>query len=174
MGAKSKVELYGLTERVINLYAVEKKTLKEIEQILRAEGYDISRESIRRNARSASQAAAEYREAYEESKALIDAVRENPNTDTYEAITSLVASKLLNQIKDIDYFDFENPEKMMDGAAKMARAHVQVSKLRLDYQEGFDAAKKKFLDTLNKELTAHPELKAELVKVVSGLEAPKK
>ena len=174
MGAKSKVELYGLAERVIELYTVENKTLSEIEKLLRSEGYDISRESIRRHAKSASQAAQEYQAAYEESRAILDAVKDNPtNTDTYEAITSLIASKLLNQVKDIDSFEFSSPEKMLDGVAKITRSQVQMSKLNLDFDKGFNAAKKKFLATLDEELASHPELKSELVRVVNGMEAPK-
>ena len=174
MGAKSKVDLYGLAERVISLYTQENKTLKEIEKLLREEGFDISRESIRRSVKSASQAASEYKEVYEESRAILDVVRENPNTDTYEAITSLIASKLLNQVKDIESFDFEDPAQMLSSVARMTRAQVQVSKLRLDYQKGFTAAKKEFLKALDKELASHPDLKAELTKVVTGMEAPKK
>jgi len=174
MGVKSKVDLYGLAERVIRLYNTDGRTLKEIEGLLREEGFDISREAIRRSVKSAGQAAAEYKAAYEESRAIVDAVRENPNTDTYEAITSLIASKLLNQIKDIEAFDFEDPIKMMDGVAKMTRAQVQVSKFRMEYQKGFNAAKKEFLESLNAELEGHPELKSALVEVVSHMEAPEK
>jgi len=174
MGGRSKVDLYGIAERVISLYMKEGKTLKEIEELLREEGFDISRESIRRSVKSAKEAASEYTEAYEESRAIVDAVRENPNTDTYEAITSLIASHLLKEVKNIESFDFEDPAQMLNSISKMARTQVQISKHRLNFEKGFAAAKREFLSALDSELASYPDLKAELTRVVSGMEAPKK
>lgn len=170
MGRVSKVELYDLLDRVIELHKGH-ATIKEIERILRAEGYDISRESIRRSLKSSSEAAEEYNKAYEESRAIVDAVKNNPNTDVYETITSLLAGKILDQVKGIEEIHFDDPVKMTDAVSRLANSQVKIARFRLEFQKGYEAAKKEFMDALNAELSDHPDLLNQITVVVASMEA---
>lgn len=169
MGRVSKVELFDLLERVIKLHG-EHKSIKEIEAMLRGEGYGISRESIRRALKSSAQAASEYRKAYEESRALVEAVRSNPNTDVYETITSLLAGKILESVKGIEEINFEDPVGMALAVNKLADSQVKIARLRLEFQKGVESTKKAFLQALNSELEKYPELLARLTAVAATLE----
>ena len=108
MSRRSKVDIYGLVEQVLALYE-EGKTIAEIEQILRSEGYDISRESIRRRIKSAKEVANIYKRSLEEAKVLLETVRDNPNTDVVEVTNSLLAHKLFEFAKSVEELDFDNP-----------------------------------------------------------------
>ena len=170
MGRVSKVELYGLLERVVEMHD-RHKTIKEIEAALKDEGYDISRESIRRSIKTSTEAAGEYRKAYEESRAIVEAVKNNPNTDVYETITSLLAGKILDQVKGIEEINFDDPVKMTDAISRLANSQVKIARFRLEFQKGYETAKKEFMDALNAELADHPDLLNQITAVVASMEA---
>ncbi len=171
MGRRSKVDLLGLVERILELYNKEGKTIQEIEETLRSEGYDISRESIRRKLKSTKDIAELYKKSMEEAKVLIDAVRENPNTDVIEVTTSLLAHNLMNFSKEIDSIDFDDPLKFIEAVRKLSDAQVKVAKLRLDYQKGFEAAKKEIIDALSRELNKMPDIREKLIVMIDRIEA---
>ena len=170
MGRRSKVDIYGLVERVLKLYD-EGKTLREIEGILREEGYDISRESIRRKVKSAKEIAAIYKKSLEEAKILLEAVKDNPNTDVVEVTNSLLAHKLFEFAKSIEELNFNNPNEFVLAVRQLSDAQVKVAKLRLDYQKGFEAAKREIMEAVSRELERHPELKSKLIEIISSIEA---
>jgi hypothetical protein len=169
MSRRSKVDLYGLLDRVIYLYEQEKKSIAEIEQILRAEGYDISRESIRRKIKSSREIAEVYRKSLEEAKVLIDAVRSNPNTDVIEVTSSLLAHKLFEFSKTVEELDFQSAEEFIRAVQRLADAQVKVARLRLDYQKGFEAAKKEIIQALSLELAKEPELLRKLKEIINNV-----
>jgi hypothetical protein len=171
MSRRSKVDLYGLLDRVIYLYEQEKKSIAEIEQILRAEGYDISRESIRRKIKSSREIAEVYRKSLEEAKVLIDAVRSNPNTDVIEVTSSLLAHKLFEFSKTVEELDFQSAEEFIKAVQRLADAQVKVARLRLDYQKGFEAAKKEIIQALSVELAKEPELLRKLKDIINNVKA---
>jgi hypothetical protein len=171
MSRRSKVDLYGLLDRVIYLYEQEKRSIAEIEQILRAEGYDISRESIRRKIKSSREIAEVYRKSLEEAKVLIDAVRSNPNTDVIEVTSSLLAHKLFEFSKTVEELDFQSAEEFIKAVQRLADAQVKVARLRLDYQKGFEAAKKEIIQALSVELAKEPELLRKLKDIINNVKA---
>jgi Zn-dependent M32 family carboxypeptidase len=171
MGRRSKIDLLGLSERVIHLYNSEHKTLEEIEQILRSEDFDVSREAVRRVVKDSREVASQYQAALCETKVLIDTVRENPNTDVIEATTAILTQHLFSYIKSIQDFDFKDPGEVVAAVNRMAQAQTQIAKLRLTYQKGFDQAKKAILASLNDELKSHPDLLERLTLIVGSLEA---
>lgn len=172
MSRRSKVELYGLVERVVRLWE-EGKTLQEIEGILRSEGYDISREAIRRKLKSVKEVAEVYRKSVEEAKVLLEEVRNNPNTDVVEVVNTLLAHHLMNFIKSVESIDFDDPMKFIEAVRKLSDAQVRVARLRLDYQRGFEAAKKEILEAVSAELSKHPELKQKLIAIIDKIEPAK-
>jgi hypothetical protein len=52
----------------------------------------------------------------------------------------------------------------------MAAAQTQIAKLRLDFEKGFNTAKKEFVEDLKKELKAYPDLMDRLISIVSSKE----
>ena len=171
MSRRSKVDLYGLLDRIIRLYEDEKKTIADIEAILRAEGYDISRESIRRKLKSSKEIAEVYRKSIEEAQILIDAVRNNPNTDVIEVTLSLLAHKLFEFTKTVEELDFQDADEFIKAVQRLADAQVKVARLRLDYQKGFEAAKKEILRMLSLELSKDHELLKKLTDIINRVKA---
>jgi replicative DNA helicase len=171
MGRRAKSELLDLTERIIQLYTQDHKTLVEIEAILRGEGIDISREAIRRSVKGSKEVAREFQESIAEAKILLDTVRENPNTDVIEATTALLSRRLFEYMKSVEEISFEDTGELATAINRIAQSQTQIAKLRLTYQKGFESAKKVILSSLKDELTAHPDLLERLSSIVTGLEA---
>lgn len=172
MSRRSKVELYGLVERVVELYE-SGKTLQEIEAILRAEGYDISRESIRRKLRSIKEVAEVYKRSLEEAKVLLETVQNNPNTDVIEVTNSLLAHKLFEFAKSVEELTFEDPSSFVKAVRQLAEAQVKVAKMRLDYQKGFEAAKKEIMREISRELEKEKDLRDRLLALIEKIEVEK-
>ena len=99
MGRRSKADLLGLVERIIEMYENDKMIIQDIEAALRDDGYDISREAIRRSLKTSKNVAAQYKKAATEAKVLIDTVRDNPNTDVVEITTNLLAKQLFDFVQ---------------------------------------------------------------------------
>ena len=171
MGRRSKAELMGLIERIIKMYEDEKYSIKQIEAILNEEGYDISREAIRRSIKSSKDVAHQYRQAASEAKILIDTVRDNPNTDVVEITTNLLTKQLFDFVRNIDELTFEDPGELILAINRLSSAQVKISKQRLTYQNGYNQAKQDVMSRLKTELDKHPDLLGKLALIVSNLEA---
>lgn len=169
MGRRAKSELLDLTERIIKLYTVDHKTIVEIEELLRGEGIDISREAIRHSVKSSKEVAQKFSEATAEAKILIDTVRNNPNTDVLEATTTLLSRHLFEFVRSVDNLDFDDPVALANAVSTLSTSQAKIAKLRMDYEKGFEAAKKAVLDALKAELKAYPDIAEKLAVIVAGL-----
>ena len=169
MGRKSKAELLNLIERIMKLSTEEHKTYEEIESILNAEGIAISKSAIGRSLKSSREAAADFSIASAEAKVLIDTVRDNPGTDVMEATMALLARRLFESSKNIDFMEFTDPSKMIEAVHKLAQGTAQFSKLRMEFQKGFETAKKAVVDALKEEMKNHPDLLEKMAEIVSSL-----
>lgn len=130
MPKRAKATLYDLVERIIYMYHKEKKQIREIESILKAEGYDISKSSIHRALKGYNDVAKELLEIKEEVKALMESVKENPATDTLEIIVSLVSTRLVKFIKDIEGFEFDDPNELIQSIYKLSTAAEKLQRYR--------------------------------------------
>ncbi len=171
MGRRSKIEIQALTERVVRLYQ-EGKTIAQIAAILRSEGYDTSREGVRRAVKNARQLAVELKKATEEARVMMEAVRNSPNTDLAEAVLTRFASLLLQESSAIEELGSDDPLAYIDAISKVANAQAKLGSVRMKYQNGFEAAKQAVLEALRKELKQHPDLLERLETLVVGLEVP--
>jgi microcystin degradation protein MlrC len=170
MGRRSKADLLDLVDRILVLYTRDKLTINQIAEQLQSEGIDISREAVRRSLKSSKEIAADLQKTTEEARVMIDVVRNNPNTDIAEAVTTRFAGLLLRESQNIDALEFEDPGEAILAAGRLANAQARLASVRLKYQAGFDAAKKAVLDALKIELAADPDLANRLAAVVTGLE----
>lgn len=171
MGRRSKIELQSLTERVVRLYQ-EGKTIAQIAEILRSEGYDTSREGVRRAVKSAREMALELKKATEEARVMMEAVRNSPNTDLAEAVLTRFASLLMKESSALEGMSLEEPMEYIDAISKVANAQAKLGSVRMKYQNGFEAAKQAVLEALRQELRQHPDLLERLEGIVLALEAP--
>lgn len=135
MPKRAKATLYDLVERIIYMYHKEKKQIREIESILKAEGYDISKSSIHRALKGYNDVAKELLEIKEEVKALMESVKENPATDTLEIIVSLVSTRLVKFIKDIEGFEFDDPNELIQSIYKLSTAAEKLQRYRYAVSE---------------------------------------
>ncbi len=172
MGKRSKVDLYGLTERVVYLYESEKRTLKEIEATLRDEGFDISRESIRLKIKSSREVAETYRQSLDEAKVLLETVKDNPNTDVIEVTNSLLAHHLFRFVKSVEELNFEDSTDFARSVNQLANAQVRVAKLRMNFERGVEYAKAEIQRSVARELDKYPEFKQRLFKIIDGVSIP--
>lgn len=173
MGRRSKADIYDVVDRILILYARDKMTIQEIADKLQGEGIDIGREAVRRSLKTSKDIAADLRRTMEEARVMIDVVRDNPNTDIEEAVTTRFAGLLLREMQEIDEIQFDDPGEAALAIGRIANAKAKLGSVRMKYQNGFEAAKKSIMDTLRRELKAeHPDILERLVMLVSAIEAP--
>lgn len=170
MGRRSKADLLDIVDRILELYNRDKLTIEEIAEKLQGEGFDISREAVRRSLKSSKELATDLQKTIDEAKVMIDTVRANPNTDIAEAVVTRFAGLLLRESQNIDALEFEDPGKAVLAAGRLAVAQTKLASVRMKYQDGFEAAKKAVIASLKVELAADPDLSARLAAIVTGLE----
>lgn len=169
MGRRSKADLYDLVDRILELYSRDKLNIREIEAKLQAEGFEISREAIRRSLKTSKEIAADLQNTINEARVMIDTVRANPNTDVAEAVVTRLGGLLLRETQNIDALEFADPGQAVLAAGRLANAQARLSAVRMKYQDGFEAAKRAVIGSLKIELSSDPELAAKLASVVQGL-----
>ena len=114
------------------MYHEEKKDIKTIANILQAEGYNISKSSIHRTLKSYADAAKEFQEVYEETKVLVEALKEKPASDVMEGITKILANRLFRFVKDIEMMDFEKPEELILSVDRLAKVIEKLERYRAE------------------------------------------
>jgi hypothetical protein len=174
MGRRSKADLYDVVGRILDMHGNDKLSIQQISDILKSEGLDMSRESVRRSLKGSKELAADMRKATEEARIMIDSVRDSANTDIAEAVVTRFGGLLLREAQNIDALEFDDPGKAVQAAGRLADAQVKLGKLRLQFQDGFEAAKKAVLAALRMELKEHPDILERLTMLVGGLEADEK
>lgn len=170
--SRTKVELLGLLERVVKMYNEDHMTIEDIEEALRGEGYDISRESIRKTVKKNRTIARELEKARTETEALINTIRSNPATDVNEATADFLIAKVFDFTKQIDAVDFKDLPELADFVRKITKVKTDIVKQRMDYRKLYERAKDDILLELQKALEARPELYEQIFTVVSAMEAP--
>lgn len=169
MGRRSKADLYDLVDRILELYTRDKLNIREIEAKLQAEGFEISREAIRRSLKSSREIAADLQNTIAEARVMIDTVRANPNTDVAEAVVTRLGGLLLRESQNIDALEFATPGETVLAAGRLANAQAKLASVRMKYQDGFEAAKRAVIDALKVELSSDPDLAQRLAAVIGGL-----
>lgn len=142
MARRSKVDLYGLLERIIEMFEREKMPIRDIELVLREEGFDISRAAIQRSLKKNEDVALNLKRAMDESRMLLKELQDNPGTDMMEVIHHILANKLSEYVRSIDELEFKDAGELIESVASISRAQVNVGRLKMEFQAGVKAAKK--------------------------------
>lgn len=130
MAKRSKAKMYDLVNRIIYLYEKEKMKIKDIESILKSEGYDISKSSIHRTIKTHQQLAIEYKKIAEEAKGLIEALKENPATDLMEAVHTILTNKIFDFVRQIEKIDFDDPVELTQAVSRLSKSLESLQKYR--------------------------------------------
>lgn len=170
--SRTKAELLGLVERVVDMYEKDHMTIEKIEAALRSEGYDISRESIRKTVKKNKTIARELEKARTETEALINTIRSNPATDVNEATADFLIAKSFEFVKQIESVDFKDLPELADFIKKITKVKTDIVKQRMDYQKVYNRAKDEIMGELQKALENRPDLYEQIFTIVSQLEAP--
>ncbi|MGQ3662065.1 phage protein Gp27 family protein [Citrobacter braakii] len=174
MARRSKIDMFGLVERVLGLYQRDKKTIKEIAAELKADGFDVSYGAVQRTIKSNEEIALQMRRAAEDTKLLLAEARDNPGTDLVEVGQQILATKLLEVIKSVDDLHFEDAGDLVEALASLSRAQVNVGRLRLEFSTGVDAAKAAIENKLTELLADdYPDLLRQLLDALAGIEITK-
>lgn len=173
--ARSKLTMLGMVERTVKLYHDEKMSIDEITALYKEEGIDISRTSIGRTVKSHAEWMEEDRRIRQEAKLMLEQYKDTPNTDLMEMVQNMLQVKLADYMRSVDSIDFKDPAKLFESMAALSRSQVNVSRLRMEFQDGAEAAKRQ----LEEELTAtlkeiDPEMLKRLIEIIRNLRIDKK
>lgn len=168
---RSKAEFLGLVERVVQMYE-DGHTLEQIEEALRSEGYDISRESIRLTLKKNKAIAKDLEKSRRETELLIDTIRSKPGADVNEAAVDFLMAKAFDFVKRIEEASFEDLPEVAKFLKDLTKTKTDLVKLRMDYQKVYNRAKDDILKELQEALENRPDLYEQIFTVVSNLEAP--
>ncbi|RYU41891.1 DUF3486 family protein [Aliivibrio finisterrensis] len=172
MAKKSKIEMQGLLERVIDMYVNDGVTLTDITNTLSDEGYDLSVSGVQRVVRNNKELIEEQRLIQEHADAFLNEFRNSPNTDVSEINLQIMQRNVFNALRELDFsaYKFEDPTKLANLVARLSDSQVNLSRLRVEFNKGVDAAKDKIeksLQVLLKE--KDPELLLKLVTIVKEM-----
>lgn len=176
MGRRSKCDTYGLVEHVIGLYQRDKKTIKQIKEILQAEGFRISKSSVGRIIKKNQDTALEMRQAAEDAKVLLAEVRNNPGTDIIEVSQQILANHVLNYLKSLDINDieFKDTGDLIRAISNISYAQANTGRLRLEFTAGVEAARAAIEEKLTERLQSdYPALLRELLNALDAIDVTK-
>lgn len=167
MGRRSKLD-YGekTIERVIQLWK-QGYTYAQIAEILKSEGIETSRSAVARKIKNWKEVAEKYRQAREQVKALVEAIKEQPNTELAEVANELLLQKILEEIVEIEEIE-GSPYQLVQMLAKLSRAQTDIARVKMQYMERAKKAAEKIEETL-KEKNIDPETLALIKEQVYGI-----
>lgn len=170
MGRRSKAETLGLQKDIVNMHDKELMTHSEIAGKFQSQGYDISDESVRRSYNSAKAKAEKYRLAAESARQVLQGVADGTNTDLVEAANSILINMFYEKILTMENLEFEDPKDFFRAMGTIANNQVQLSRHRLNFQNGVEKTKNAVYEALAEELQFDKELTDRLKAVIAGLE----
>jgi hypothetical protein len=174
MGQKSKADLYGLKEIIVEKYDGGKKTIVfvtgEVNEWLKQSGYKltVSREAIRRAVRNYEDEIADLRKGVEISKAMAEVFKDHPGTEQSEAMLMYLSQLLTKELRNIESINFEDPAEMIHATAKLTLAQAKLSQYRTQAVKALDKAKEKIKAELQNAIRNDPELLERLCKIVDN------
>lgn len=171
---KSKIDELpeDLRDQVNNMILDVNYTYTEISDFLAQKGYDVSRSSIGRYALRKNAVVQRFREAQEQTKILVDAVKNNPEGDYTEATMQMLMTRLTEKIAVAE----EEFEKLDMGEAgrlivALSRTKAYKDRVRQDMRKKVDLAFEKMESEILKVIKGAPELAAELRTVLEKAKA---
>ncbi|EJB8506374.1 DUF3486 family protein [Vibrio parahaemolyticus] len=172
MAKKSKIELQGLSERIIDMYDKEQMTLTDITAVLSDEGWEVSRAGVHREVKKWETFLEEQKERDRFAKKFLDEFRDRPNTDVSEIGLQVLQSKIVEVVKNYDVTtnSFGDITKLVNSLARLSDSQVNLDRLKTEFRKGVDAAKKELEDEFKVLLEeSNPELLIQLVEIIRSV-----
>jgi hypothetical protein len=171
MGRRSKAVELGVEGEIVQLHDRDLLSHSEISDKLKGRGADLSREAVRRSYVASRRKAEKYKVAAESARTVLESVKDGTNTDLVEAGNSILVNMFYAKILDMEDIEFAKPKDFFDSMAKVSHNQVELSKHRLNFQNGVERAKAKVYDELAAQLAAdYPDLLEKLQGVIMKLE----
>jgi predicted transcriptional regulator len=171
---KSKIDELPeeLRDQVNNMIIDVNYTYTEISNFLAQKGYDVSRSSIGRYALRKNAVVQRFREAQEQTKILVDAVKNNPEGDYTEATMQMLMTRLTEKIAVAEE-EFENLDMGEAGRliVALSRTKAYKDRVRQEMRKKVDLAFEKMESEILKVIKGAPELAADLRAVLEKAKA---
>jgi uncharacterized membrane protein len=144
-------------------------TYQEISQELTQKGYTISKSAVGRYALRQNAVARRLKEAAEQTRAIIETVKENRNIDAAGAANTLVIDALIKKFATAqEEFEMLPLDKAARIAVQLERTAIFKEKFKMEFDRGVQAAAEKLKDELKRELNQDPELLRRLEALVDA------
>lgn len=170
-----KSRLDELPEEVRNLVDIRLAdvniTYQEIADEIIAKGFEISRSSIGRYALRQGAALNRLREAQEQTRILVNAVKKNDNADYTEAGLQILMDQLTKKMA-LAQEEIEDmpPDKAGRLMVAISRTAVYKEKIIADLTKGYKKAMAEVKQELQNELKNEPELLGKMIQLVGRVE----
>jgi len=168
MPRRSSLELKGLVDRAYRMFQQYKMTTAEITDVLKDEGYLVSRAGVGRAIRKKKLDMKRFDEALASAQAIVKATEGKPGTDIGEAALQLTLTKLLDELKAIESFKDLSDNDVVLAVARISRALAAVGRLKLDYEKGYRAGLFRAIKELETIKRSPEETAAALRKILEG------
>jgi len=142
-------------------------TYLEISEYLRNEGYDISKSAVGRYALRQNAVAQRLSEVQEQTRLLVNAVKDDPDVDYTEASMRMLITSLTEKIataqEEFDQMDLAEAGRLI---VSLSRTKVYKERVRADIEKRAKVALEAFKTEIKAELSGHePELMQRLIEV---------
>lgn len=146
MPKRNKIEMQGLVERICKMYFNDKMSHKQIAEVLKEEGFDISKSGVGRTLVSQAAQMKAYKDSAKKAVAIVSELEKTPGLNISEASVQLVQAKLLEELNKFENFATISPEELLKAIARNTDAQVKIARVKLEYERGykkglFEAAK---------------------------------
>lgn len=172
MTQRSKIELQGLSERIIEMYNQDNMTMTDIANVLSDEGYEVSRSGVHREVKKWESFIAEQKEQEQLASQFLDAFKDRPNTDISEMTMQIMQRKMLTALKEFDINEksFKDASQFVHAIARLSDSQVNLDKLKIAFQTGVQAAKEQLQEEFRHLLeNEHPELLLKILDIIQSV-----
>jgi hypothetical protein len=128
------------------MYFNDKMSHKQITEILKQEGYDISKSGVGRTLIGQAAQMKAYKDSAKKAVAIVNELDKTPGLNIAEASVQLVQAKLLEEVNKFENFSTISPEELLKAVVRNTDAQTKIARVKLEYERGykkglFEAAK---------------------------------
>ena len=175
-GRKSKIEIYG-AENIVDPMLAEGKTYKEVAlafenatgEPLPLACVGLRNKRLLEGIRKTKRVEAIVDELIEEVMAY-DGEGRDPGEKVAAAARRMLMTQAVEAVSQMGKEPFENltPEKLAQMVNGLERSRISAEKLKLEYQDGFAAAKMAIVKEVRESFRAHPEVMEKVCEIVEA------
>lgn len=146
MPKRNKIEMQGLVERICKMYFNDHMTHKQITEILKEEGCDISKSGVGRTLVDQAAQMKAYKDSAKKAVAIVEELGKTPGLNIAEASVQMIQAKLLEEVNKFENFSTLSPEELLRAVVRNTDAQTKIARVKLEYERGykkglFEAAK---------------------------------